>query len=140
MADEINATTTDSAAPVAAPSSTIKEKKTRGPGKAKAAAKAADVTAVTAPVKKTRVSRKNAGKDSEASVPLVAAAEVSPTKAAAKPQKVTRGPGKEKAIALEADGFADLIKLEEENQKLRKALSEKLRGENADLRKKLGIA
>jgi putative transposase len=39
-----------------------------------------------------------------------------------------------------SDDFADLLKLEEENQKLRRALSEKLRTENADLRKKLGMA
>jgi putative transposase len=36
------------------------------------------------------------------------------------------------------DEFEDLIKLEEENKNLRKALSEKLRAENADLRKRLG--
>ena len=36
------------------------------------------------------------------------------------------------------DDIADLIKLEEENKQLRKELSEKLRAENADLRKRLG--
>jgi len=38
-----------------------------------------------------------------------------------------------------ADGFADLIALEAENHTLRKSLAEKLRSENADLRKKLGL-
>ena len=38
------------------------------------------------------------------------------------------------------DEMADLIQLEEENRRLRKALSEKLRAENADLRKRLGLA
>jgi hypothetical protein len=38
------------------------------------------------------------------------------------------------------DEFADLIALEAENQKLRRSLAEKLRAENADLRKKLGLA
>lgn len=38
-----------------------------------------------------------------------------------------------------ADGVVDLIALEAENQKLRKSLAEKLRSENADLRKKLGL-
>jgi putative transposase len=38
----------------------------------------------------------------------------------------------------EIDEFADLMKLEEENKTLRKQLSEKLRAENADLRKRLG--
>jgi len=36
------------------------------------------------------------------------------------------------------DDIADLIKLEEENKQLRKELSEKLRAENAGLRKRLG--
>ncbi|RVG22548.1 transcriptional regulator [Sinorhizobium meliloti] len=37
------------------------------------------------------------------------------------------------------DELADLVELEEENQKLRKRLAEKLRGENAELRKRLGL-
>ncbi|MEY9199406.1 putative transposase [Sinorhizobium fredii] len=37
------------------------------------------------------------------------------------------------------DELADLVKLEEENQRLRKLLAEKLRAENADLRKRLGL-
>ncbi|MBP2449254.1 hypothetical protein [Rhizobium leguminosarum] len=37
-----------------------------------------------------------------------------------------------------AHEMADLLQLEEENQKLRKQLAEKLRAENADLRKRLG--
>jgi putative transposase len=37
------------------------------------------------------------------------------------------------------DEMADLIQLEEENKRLRKALAEKLRAENADLRKRLGL-
>ncbi|RVE81211.1 transcriptional regulator [Sinorhizobium meliloti] len=37
------------------------------------------------------------------------------------------------------DELADLIELEEENQRLRKRLAKKLRAENAELRKKLGL-
>ncbi|NLS08398.1 transcriptional regulator [Rhizobium sp. P32RR-XVIII] len=37
-----------------------------------------------------------------------------------------------------ADDMADLLQLEEENRNLRKQLAEKLRSENADLRKRLG--
>jgi len=37
------------------------------------------------------------------------------------------------------DDMADLIQLEEENSRLRKTLAEKLRSENADLRKRLGL-
>ncbi|WFR97852.1 SyrB-like regulator [Rhizobium tumorigenes] len=38
-----------------------------------------------------------------------------------------------------SDEMADLIQLEEENQRLRHALADKLRAENADLRKRLGV-
>ncbi|MCJ9724751.1 transposase [Agrobacterium sp. SHOUNA12C] len=37
------------------------------------------------------------------------------------------------------DEFADLVQLEQENQRLRKILAEKLRAENAELRKRLGL-
>ncbi|CAN7709342.1 transcriptional regulator [Neorhizobium tomejilense] len=37
------------------------------------------------------------------------------------------------------DEFADLLQLEEENQRLRTQLAEKLRAENADLRKRLNL-
>ncbi|UIJ89416.1 hypothetical protein LZK77_31410 (plasmid) [Rhizobium leguminosarum] len=37
------------------------------------------------------------------------------------------------------DEMAELLMLEEENKRLRKSLAEKLRGENADLRKRLGL-
>ncbi|MBY3219466.1 transcriptional regulator [Rhizobium laguerreae] len=38
------------------------------------------------------------------------------------------------------DEFADLLQLEAENQRLRKLLAEKLRAENADLRKRLNLS
>lgn len=41
--------------------------------------------------------------------------------------------------ATPADDMADLLQLEEENQRLRKLLAEKLRSENADLRKRLKL-
>lgn len=45
-----------------------------------------------------------------------------------------------KAPVSVLDEIADLLRLEEENARLRKALSEKLRTENAELRKRLGLA
>ncbi|YCI06013.1 transposase (plasmid) [Ensifer sp. D2-11] len=39
----------------------------------------------------------------------------------------------------DGDELADLVQLEEENQRLRKRLAEKLRAENAELRKRLGL-
>ncbi|PDS40290.1 SyrB2 regulator [Rhizobium anhuiense] len=44
-----------------------------------------------------------------------------------------------KASAPAIDELEDLIQLEEENRRLRKLLAEKLRQENSDLRKRLGL-
>jgi putative transposase len=38
------------------------------------------------------------------------------------------------------DEMAELLQLEEENKRLRRTLADKLRAENADLRKRLGLA
>ncbi|MBY3280531.1 transcriptional regulator [Rhizobium laguerreae] len=61
----------------------------------------------------------------------------------AKRAPVKRAP---KAVSIAAapsvaaiDEIADLLQLEEENQRLRKLLAEKLRAENADLRKRLNL-
>jgi putative transposase len=51
-------------------------------------------------------------------------------------QPVTQAPV---VFASVDDEFAEFIQLEEENRRLRKLLSEKLRAENADLRKRLGM-
>lgn len=63
--------------------------------------------------------------------------------AAANRQPVKRARKSAPAAAVEAtsagDELADLLQLEEENQRLRKLLAEKLRAENADLRKKLNL-
>ena len=55
-------------------------------------------------------------------------------KKAAKPVEQTAKTG-----VSAIDEMADLVQLEEENKRLRKALAEKLRAENADLRKRLGL-
>lgn len=63
--------------------------------------------------------------------------------AAAHREPVKRARKNEQPAAVEAtsagDEMADLLQLEEENQRLRKLLAEKLRAENADLRKKLNL-
>jgi hypothetical protein len=41
--------------------------------------------------------------------------------------------------AVPSDEMADILQLEAENQRLRKLLAEKLRAENADLRKRLKL-
>lgn len=62
---------------------------------------------------------------------------------AAKPARVKRAPKiidePAKAPTVAVDEMADLLQLEEENHKLRKLLAEKLRAENADLRKRLHL-
>lgn len=60
---------------------------------------------------------------------------------AAKRAPVKRGPKVQAAPVVSAsiDEMADLLQLEEENKRLRKLLAEKLRAENADLRKRLKL-
>ncbi|MFC0808568.1 transposase [Ensifer sp. P24N7] len=58
-------------------------------------------------------------------------------KAAAKPAE-PKGTNSTKPVPA-GDELADLVQLEEENQRLRKRLAEKLRAENAELRKRLGL-
>lgn len=48
-------------------------------------------------------------------------------------------PAAEPEVTSRSDTLADLVALEEENQRLRIQLAEKLRGENAELRKRLGL-
>lgn len=134
MADE---TTTEINPATETPAAAPAEKKTRAPRRPKAVAEAvaSDVSAISpeAPAKKTRAKRGSK---------VVAA---KPEKSAAEPKTVaTRALRAKAAVPASAvpsvlsDDFADLIKLEEENKQLRKELSEKLRAENADLRKRLG--
>jgi len=107
---------------------------------------------VAAPVKKTRVPRQK----KDVATDVVAASTESAKPARGRAKKVKAAPAKaevapkaarakltpkaETAPVVVADALDDLITLEEENQRLRKLLAEKLRGENADLRKKLGQA
>lgn len=122
-------------------SSKAKEKKTRAPRKPKAAAEAVADTSVSAPVKKTRGPAKKAVAVSAsiAAEPAAKAPARAKKATAAKAQPSKRAP-QAVATPVDTDGFADLLKLEQENQKLRQELSGKLRAENAELRKKLGIA
>ncbi len=140
MADDTNLTpAVDTAS--ADTSSKIKEKKTRAPRKPKASAEAVSDTSVSAAVKKTRGPAKKAAAASAPVAPEPAGetpARAKKTLAAKTPAK--RTPRQVETAPVYTDGFADLLKLEEENQNLRKALSDKLRAENADLRKKLGTA
>jgi hypothetical protein len=137
MADE---TMTETPAAIETPAVVPAEKKTRKPRQPKAAARTTtvDVSPATSekPAKKTRAKRVSK---------QVAAAKAE--KVAVEPKTVaTRTPRAKVAApapmaAVEyGDDIADLIRLEEENKQLRQELSNKLRSENADLRKRLGKA
>ncbi|MBW9114723.1 SyrB-like regulator [Rhizobium cauense] len=121
------------AAQVAAPA----VKKTRAPRRPRVAAETItpEVSAMPSekPAKKTRAKRGSK---------LAAAKD---EKAVAEPKKTVGRAPRSKGVSPKAvarvgsiDDLPDLIKLEEENKQLRKQLSEKLRAENADLRKRLG--
>ncbi len=129
MPEETNATPVGDATENATP-----EKKTRAPRKLKTIAEAAASTSMIAPVKKPRGRIKKVEKGN-----ALPKEKLGRAKSAQKTQPAKRGPRKVETAAPASDGFADLLKLEEENQKLRKALSDKLRAENAELRKKLGV-
>ncbi|MBO9102008.1 MULTISPECIES: SyrB-like regulator [Rhizobium] len=118
--------------PTEAPAS----KKQRAPRRSKAEIEAA------AAAKTPKVRQKRIGKAEAAPVSGTT------TVAAATKKTVAKGPANAKPVSQPAtppaplnaaDEMADLLQLEEENKKLRQALAEKLRAENADLRKRLGV-
>ncbi|MGF6175457.1 SyrB-like regulator [Ensifer sp. 4252] len=112
-------------------------KKSRGPQPKKAAVEATSGDPEAIAVPKTRGRKKRAA--DTASVQPQAVAKTRAKNLAKKP--VSAAPEKQPAEtpAPALDEFADLLQLEEENARLRKALAEKLRAENADLRKRLGL-
>jgi len=135
MADE-NTSIADEAV-VDVPASAPAPKKVRGPNRKKAEAAPAD--AETQPATLVKRGRKPAAVTEVASKSAVTdkvKAKLGPKTTAQKP---VSGPVvKSVESAKPVDGFSELLQLEEENTRLRKALSENLRAENADLRKRLG--
>jgi hypothetical protein len=136
MADESNVdavaggTETDTAAPAPI------VKKARKPRQAKTLSESAPSAEVIAsePVKKTRAKRGS----------KIAAIKAVKPIGRPKAQKTAGAATAETAMAKTAasmealDDIASLMQLEEENKSLRRQLSDKLRAENADLRKRLG--
>lgn len=109
-------------------------KKTRQPRKGKAvgnAAVAASSASAEKPMKGTRAKRGSRAA-SAGNVPKTGGRSTVNAQTA-----ITAAEPTSRASEL-TDEFEDLIKLEEENKALRQQLSEKLRAENADLRKRLG--
>ena len=132
MADE-NDTMTDADTPAAAaPDVPKKERKPRArkaaPDAASAAVSAQPAAASTAAADKPKRGRKAKADQGATS------AKRAPVKRAPKIVQAATAP----SVAA-VDEFADLLQLEEENQRLRKLLADKLRAENADLRKRLNL-
>ncbi|MFK3968815.1 SyrB-like regulator [Ensifer adhaerens] len=136
MADESNTEIVETApaAEVAPP------KKRRGPRLKNVVADATAEPPAAAQPASGRKKRADKSADENLSVVAPAVAKTRATKVAKVAAK-TRGakqPTATTAATPVLDGIADLLQLEEENARLRKALAEKLRAENAELRKRLG--
>jgi len=138
MAEEIKLDDTTAAVEATVPADVPAPKK-RGPRAKNVASDATTAEASAAPAAKRGRKRK------ETSAEVKTASQATPA-VKAKANAATKGPGKRGASKPSAatpapvlDEIASLLQLEEENARLRKALSEKLRAENADLKKRLGL-
>jgi hypothetical protein len=144
MADENNTGVTNGVLATDAPAEVPVVKKQRAPRRSKAAMEAASSAASTTTTAKSPKVRKKRGAQVEATPAVVGAVEATKVAkkagiaGAGKTKAVGSGKVPAKASAMAADEMSDLIQLEEENKRLRKALADKLRAENADLRKRLG--
>lgn len=128
MADE-NETTTNNEAPTSLVAAVDVPKKQRKPRSKEATPEtaSAEVAAEAAPVKKTRGRKPKLNGD-------VSSAKSAPVRRGPKPVQAANG-----APKISVDEMTEILQLEEENQRLRKLLAEKLRADNADLRKRLNL-
>ncbi|MBY5412703.1 transcriptional regulator [Rhizobium leguminosarum] len=132
MADEKDTTNNVDTPAAAAPDVPKKVRKTRAkkpvPETASAAVSVQPAAASSATAGKPTRGRKAKSDEGTTS------AKRAPVKRAPKAVSIAVAP----SVAA-VDEIADLLQLEEENQRLRKLLAEKLRAENADLRKRLNL-
>ncbi|MBO9101048.1 MULTISPECIES: SyrB-like regulator [Rhizobium] len=119
-----------------APPEAPKSKKQRAPRRSKAEIEAA-TAAKTPKVRQMRIGKAEGG-PVRGTTTVSAATTKTEAKGPANPKPV-RQPATPPAPLTASDDMADLLQLEEDNKKLRHALAEKLRAENADLRKRLGV-
>jgi len=133
MADEIDTITTTAAPAVV--ETPVAPKKRRKPRAKKVAfeATSGEATAESAIVSTDGAGKQKRGRKAK-SVDNAGAAKRAPVKLAPKAVQTALA-----AQATPSDEMADILQLEEENQRLRKLLTEKLRAENADLRKRLKL-
>lgn len=132
MADE-NDTIPDADAPAAAAPDVPKKQRKPRAKKAAAETQSAEVTAEPVAAPNTPAVKQRRGRKAKSDGGVVKA----------KRTPVKRGPKAVQTVAVPSpaaiDEMADLLQLEEENRRLRKLLAEKLRAENADLRKRLNL-
>lgn len=142
MADESDAGSIAEAVETDAPAKTPAEKKQRAPRRQKAAVEATTVASTVEAVRSPKGRRKRGEQAGEAKPTPVAKQRKTrgPNKAATKTRTAKQTGQAAGTSAPAIDEIADLIQLEEENKRLRKTLADKLRAENADLRKRLGLA
>ncbi|UTV40674.1 SyrB-like regulator (plasmid) [Ensifer adhaerens] len=143
MADESNTGNTE-IVETAPPAEVATPKKRRGPRPKNVAADATAESPEAAAAQPAKAGRKRADKSVDGTLSVeTPAVRKTRAKKVAKSAGETRGAKPSTVTTAHApvlDDIADLLQLEEENSRLRKALAKKLRAENADLRKRLGLA
>jgi hypothetical protein len=145
MADENSTGANTGVVEADAPAKAPAPKKQRAPRRQKAAAEATVAASLAKTAKLPRGRRKRGEQAGEAKLPPVETQVTgkSTSKDAIKDTGRKRAPKQTeqpaKAPIAAVDEMEDLLHLEEENKRLRKTLADKLRAENADLRKRLGL-
>jgi hypothetical protein len=145
MADENNTGPVTGIAEADAMAKVPAAKKQRAPRRQKAVAETT-VAVLPAKIVKVAEGRRKRGEQAAEMKPTPVETQVTgkaTSKNAIKDTAAKRAPKRTeqtaKAPVPALDEIADLIQLEEENKRLRKTLADKLRAENADLRKRLGL-
>lgn len=142
MADENNTGSITDVVKTDSPATIPAAKKQRASRRPKAVAEATGATSIA----KAPTGRRKRGEHAGDVKPKSAETQVTGKSAA---KGVIKGAGRKRVVkqpeqtattpVSAADEMADLVQLEEENKRLRETLADKLRAENADLRKRLGI-
>ena len=145
MADENNTGSIADGIATDAPAKTPAPKKQRAPRRQRAVAEATAAAPLAKTAKAPRGRRKRSEQADETK-PALAETQVAGKNTAkdavkgVRRKRTARQTGQTVAAPVPViDEMADLIQLEEENKRLRKTLADKLRAENADLRKRLGL-
>ncbi|WFU92064.1 SyrB-like regulator (plasmid) [Rhizobium sp. CC1099] len=144
MADQNNTGSIADVVETDAPKKPPEPKKQRAPRRSKATAEATGAT----PLAKTAKMPRGVGKRGEQAgdakparveTQVAGKSTAKDIKDTARKRTAKQTERSTKAPIPAANEMADLVQLEEENKRLRKTLTDKLRAENADLRRRLGL-